>query len=119
MKISEIMTTDVLTVSTETPLKEVARTLSKHEISGVPVVGADNDGDTAIDLSARRGLIEFAAPPAETVTCFVWCLSGPGQSDLGFVRSTNGRMCRQPTEQCPYQPASSPCLSRISRNEAT
>lgn len=41
MKISEIMTTDVLTVSTETPLKEVARTLSEHEISGVPVVGAD------------------------------------------------------------------------------
>lgn len=41
MKISEIMTTDVLTVSTETPLKEVARTLSEREISGVPVVGAD------------------------------------------------------------------------------
>jgi len=41
VKISEIMTTDVVTVSTETPLKEVARTLSEREISGVPIVGGD------------------------------------------------------------------------------
>jgi CBS domain-containing protein len=38
VKISEIMTRDVVAVSGETPLKEVARTLSERGISGVPVV---------------------------------------------------------------------------------
>lgn len=41
MKISEIMTRDVLAVPRETPLKEVARTLSENRVSGVPVVDAD------------------------------------------------------------------------------
>ncbi len=41
MKISEVMTRDVLAVSPETPLKEVAQTLSEKRISGVPVVEGD------------------------------------------------------------------------------
>ncbi len=41
MKISEVMTRDVLAVSPETPLKEVAQTLSEKRISGVPVVDGD------------------------------------------------------------------------------
>ena len=41
MKISEIMTSDVLAVAPETPLKEVAHLLSDHRISGVPVVDGE------------------------------------------------------------------------------
>jgi CBS domain-containing protein len=41
MKVKAIMTRDVVTVTPQTPLKEVARLLAKHEISGVPVCGPD------------------------------------------------------------------------------
>ena len=37
----------------------------------------------------------------------------------GSVRSTNGRMCRQPTDAWPYQPAVSSWRSRISLKWAT
>lgn len=38
MKASEIMTTDVITVSKEDSVKEVAKILTEEDISGVPVV---------------------------------------------------------------------------------
>ena len=41
MRIEEIMTRDVVTVAPETPLKDVARLLIDHRISGVPVCGAN------------------------------------------------------------------------------
>jgi CBS domain-containing protein len=41
MRIQEIMTREVITVTPETPLKDVARLLVEHGISGVPVCGAN------------------------------------------------------------------------------
>ncbi|HXG76738.1 MAG TPA: CBS domain-containing protein [Gaiellaceae bacterium] len=41
MKIKELMTTEVVAVGPDTPLKEVASLLVEHRISGVPVVDAD------------------------------------------------------------------------------
>jgi CBS domain-containing protein len=41
MKIEEIMSTTVMTVTPDTPLKEVARLLTGKRISGVPVCDAD------------------------------------------------------------------------------
>jgi CBS domain-containing protein len=41
MKVADVMTKDVVAVSPETPLKEVARTLSERRISGLPVVDGD------------------------------------------------------------------------------
>ncbi|GAA0424706.1 CBS domain-containing protein [Streptomyces luteireticuli] len=40
--ISQVMTTEVVTVEPRTPLKEIARTLARHGIGGVPVVEPDN-----------------------------------------------------------------------------
>lgn len=40
MKIRDVMTTDVLTVESDTSLKEVAAALAEHHISGVPVMSA-------------------------------------------------------------------------------
>jgi CBS domain-containing protein len=42
MKVSEVMSRNVLTVTTHTPLKEVARQLVRRRVSGMPVV--DEDG---------------------------------------------------------------------------
>ena len=36
--VAQLMTTNVLTVEPDTPLKEVAQLLSEHGVSGVPVV---------------------------------------------------------------------------------
>ena len=41
MKVVDLMTTRVATVRPETPLKEVARVLAEHRVSGVPVVDAE------------------------------------------------------------------------------
>lgn len=39
MKVNDLMTVDVVAVTPETSLKDVARLLAEHRISGVPVVG--------------------------------------------------------------------------------
>ncbi len=61
MKVSDIMTSDVVTVQPETPLKVVAQTLIDHRISGVPVVTSGGDVVGVISESdlilKERGLI--------------------------------------------------------------
>lgn len=61
MKVREVMTRDVMTVSPETTIKEVALLLAKHRISGVPVV---DDGKivgmvTEGDLLPRQKRVPF------------------------------------------------------------
>ena len=36
--VSDVMTTDVVSVEEDTPFKEIARLMHEHRISGVPVV---------------------------------------------------------------------------------
>lgn len=43
MKVREVMTRDVITVRMSTSLKEVARILAEHRISGLPVVGENGE----------------------------------------------------------------------------
>jgi CBS-domain-containing membrane protein len=42
LKAKDIMTVDVITAKPETTVEELARLLIEHKISGVPVVGEDN-----------------------------------------------------------------------------
>ena len=46
---SDIMTTKVITVKKETPLKELAGILYKNRINGVPVVTAEKHGRCSDD----------------------------------------------------------------------
>ena len=41
MKIGEIMTPNVISVTEDTPLREVAQVLDRHRVSGLPVVDGD------------------------------------------------------------------------------
>lgn len=41
MKASDVMSTNVVTVAPDTPVKEIARLMTEKRISGVPVVGRD------------------------------------------------------------------------------
>lgn len=43
MRIEQLMTKNVVTVTPETPLKDAAELLSRHHISGLPVVGAEGE----------------------------------------------------------------------------
>ncbi|HHX73734.1 MAG TPA: CBS domain-containing protein [Firmicutes bacterium] len=42
MKISEVMTRDVITVTADTTIAEAARLLAEHRISGLPVIDREN-----------------------------------------------------------------------------
>ena len=53
MKVSDVMTRDVVTVAPETSLKEVARLLVEHRISGVPVV----EGDRVVGVVSERDVL--------------------------------------------------------------
>ncbi len=75
MKIQDVMTTDVVTVRSSTPLKEAASLLAEHRISGVPVVDAErhvvgvlSEGDILFKesgLSEKQSFFDrwLAAPP--------------------------------------------------------
>ena len=58
MRVSDVMTTDVVTVGTQTPLRKVAALLAERKISGLPVVedgtviGVVSEGDI---LAKERG----------------------------------------------------------------
>ena len=41
LTVAEVMTTDVVTVSTSTPVKEAAGLMSQRRIAAIPVIGAD------------------------------------------------------------------------------
>lgn len=61
MKVSEVMTKDVITVAPETKVGEIARIMVEKAISGVPVV---SDGRlvgmvTEVDLVARNAHLHF------------------------------------------------------------
>ncbi len=62
MKVSEIMTTEVMTVKRETSVNEVAKLMGAHDISGVPVVDDEQHVVgiiTELDLIVRNTRLEM------------------------------------------------------------
>ena len=62
MKVSDVMTKDVVTVSPATTLKEVAALLAERNISGVPVV----DGDTIVGVVSEADVLYKERGPSST-----------------------------------------------------
>jgi len=72
--VEQVMTRNVITVTPETPIDEVARLLVDHSISGLPVVDAENrvlgvvsEGDVLVKeaghpMPSRRPLARFFGP---------------------------------------------------------
>ena len=75
MKVSDLMTTEVVSVSPETSLREAAMMLVRHGISGMPVVspsgevlGVLSEGDVVTKAGgkvARSGLLGWLFEPAD------------------------------------------------------
>ncbi len=53
MKVEAVMTTDVITIARSTPLRDVARLLAEHRISGLPVV----DGDRLVGVVSEADIL--------------------------------------------------------------
>ncbi|MGC8604938.1 MAG: CBS domain-containing protein [Desulfomonilaceae bacterium] len=58
-KASDIMSRDVITVTTETPIRELAKALLQKNINGAPVVDEKN---TVIGVVCESDLVEFNKP---------------------------------------------------------
>ncbi len=70
MNVRDVMTTSVISVRPEAPLKEVARTLAEHGISGVPVV---DDAQQVIGVVSEADfLLKEQEPPHHRFTPFSW-----------------------------------------------
>ena len=54
MRAKEIMTTEVITVRTDTPITEVARLMATHNISGVPVI---DDKECVVGIVTEDNLL--------------------------------------------------------------
>jgi CBS domain-containing protein len=61
MQVKELMTIDVTTVRSTTPIKEAAALLAEHRISGLPVVDADRH---VLGVLSERDIIELAGKTA-------------------------------------------------------
>ena len=107
MNVSDLMSTDVVTTTPATPLRDLARTLVDHKISGMPVcddagtvVGVVSEGDI---LFKERGWIERPGG------FLGWLLRSPSKSELEKTRArTAGEaMTSPPVTAAPFESAAS------------
>jgi CBS domain-containing protein len=75
MKIREIMSSDVVTVRTDTPLKQVAEILADGGISGLPVV--DQDG-SVVGVVSEADILFKERGPSSRSGVFAWLLDRYG-----------------------------------------
>jgi CBS domain-containing protein len=62
MQVRDLMTVEVFSVRSDTAVSDIARLMSKHHVSGVPVLGAEGDLVgivTELDLIVRNGRLEM------------------------------------------------------------
>jgi CBS domain-containing protein len=106
MKVSDLMSTDIVTTSPDTPLRDVARILVERKISGLPVcddtgavVGVVSEGDI---LFKERGRIDTRAG------VLGWLLDSPSETELEKARARTAReaMTSPPVTAVPFESAS-------------
>ena len=85
MKVMDIMSTDVVTVGPSTSLKDVARALVQHGISGVPVV--DDEG-AVVGVVSEYDLLFKERGPLERGRILSWLLD-----DYGTEGRTKAEAC--------------------------
>lgn len=88
MQAKDIMTTSVLTVGTDTSVKDVAAMLLQRRVSGAPVVDADNG---VVGIVSEGDLIRRAGMKAERhPSWWLSLLSAPEDRALAYVKSHGG-----------------------------
>jgi CBS domain-containing protein len=115
MKVSELMKTDVVTAAPEASLKDVAKTLVEHGISGMPVcdteghvLGVISEGDI---LYKERGRLERRGGP------LAWLVDGISYSEVSKAEAHTAydAMTTPPITITPGRPAAAAARLMVER----
>ena len=92
MQARDVMTTTVVSVGPESEVREIAKPLTEHRISAVPVVGSDgklvgivSEGDQRVNIVVSGGIVHVWGPvitPAEKEAIRVAVESARGVKDI-------------------------------------
>jgi CBS domain-containing protein len=93
MKVKEIMTTEVRTVRTATPLKEAAALLTEYRISGLPVVDAEG---YVIGVLSEGDILFKERGTTEKRSLFERLLAAPSGIDVKPAATTAGEAMSAP-----------------------
>lgn len=85
VRIGDVMTRDVVSVTPETPLKDVAAVLVERGISGLPV--CDADGAVVGVLSEADLLVKQGGSPERSGGLFAWLVETASAPDLAKLRA--------------------------------
>ena len=85
VRVGDVMTRDVVSVTSETPLKDVAAMLVERGISGLPV--CDTDGAVVGVLSEADLLVKQGGSPERSGGLFAWLVETASAPDLAKLRA--------------------------------
>lgn len=85
VRVGEVMTRDVVSVTPDTPLKDVAAALVERGVSGLPV--CDADGAVVGVLSEADLLVKQGGAPERSGGLFAWLVDTAGAPDLAKLRA--------------------------------
>lgn len=106
MKVSDLMSTDVVATTPAASLREVARMLVDHKISGMPVC---EEGGAVVGVVSEGDIVFKERGRVETRDGFIgWLLDAPSESELEKTRArTVGEaMTSPPITAVPFESAS-------------
>lgn len=93
MKVSDVMSTEVISVGRAAPVREAATLLATHRISGLPVV--DDDG-TVVGVFSEADVIAREAGNSEHAGLLHWVLSDHDPQTLRVNARTTGDAMASP-----------------------
>ena len=100
VRVGEVMTRDVVSVTPETPLKDVAAVLVERGVSGLPV--CDADGAVVGVLSEADLLVKQGGSPDRSGGLFAWLVETASAPDLAKLRAhTAGEAMTTPAVTVP------------------
>jgi CBS domain-containing protein len=85
VRVGDVMTLDVVSVTPDTPIKDVATVLVERGISGLPV--RDADGVVVGVLSEADLLVKQGGPPERSGGLFAWLVDTASSPDLAKLRA--------------------------------
>ena len=85
VRVGDVMTRDVVSVTPDTPLKDVAAALVERGISGLPV--CDADGAVVGVLSEADLLVKQGGSPERSGGLFAWLVETASAPDLAKLRA--------------------------------
>ena len=85
VRVGDVMTRDVVSVTPDTPLKDVAAALVERGISGLPV--CDADGAVVGVLSEADMLVKQGGSPERSGGLFAWLVETASAPDLAKLRA--------------------------------